>query len=117
MPSGDSIESRIYEHVFGAAHPGTVLLNTGVLSTEWTDTYLMLLKEAVQTFEGQDSLPRKIVAAVHFASWYLNIRYKAWQDFEKGKHNHQTDANLARIRTPSEYFLLSAVVRSPHFGR
>ena len=110
MPSPDSIESRIYEHVFGAAHPGVILLDTGVLSTEWTETYLELLKEAVQKCEGQDCLPREIVAAVHFASWYLNIRYDAWRTFQNGKRNDETDTNLARIRTPSECLLLSSVV-------
>lgn len=110
MPSTDSIESRIYEHVLGQGQPSAVLLNTGVLSNEWTDTYLQLLKEVVQKYEGQDSLPRNVVAAVHFASWYLNIRYDAWCKFNKGRQNEQTDHNLARLRTPSEFLLLSAVV-------
>ncbi len=97
----------MYEHVLGEGHPGMTLLNTGKLSGEWTDTYLELLKQAVQKCEGRDTLPREIVAAVHFASWYLNIRYDAWRSFEKGKRNEQTETNLARIRTPSEFLLLS----------
>ena len=109
MHAPDSIESRIYEHVLGEGHPGLTLLETGVLSTEWTDTYLQLLKESVQKCEGQDSLPREIVTAVHFASWYLNIRYNAWRSFGKPKRNEQTETNLARIRTPSECLLLSSV--------
>src|SRR5689334_13573309 len=110
MSSPDSTELRLYEHVLGEGQHSNVLLNTGVLSTEWTDTYLRLLKEAAQKFERQVSLPRDIVAAVHFASWYLNIRYDAWRAFEKGRRNEQTEHNLGRLRTPSEYLLLSAFV-------
>jgi hypothetical protein len=108
MSSPDSIESRLYEHVLGEGSPHQALLSKGVLSDEWTDIYLRLLKEAVQKFEGQDSLPRDIVAAVHFASWYLNIRYDAWKSFERGPRNEQTERNLGRLRTPSEFLLLSA---------
>jgi len=109
----------LYEHVLGKGQPSKVILNTGILSTEWTDTYLQLLKESVQKCEGQDSLPRDIVAAVHFASWYLNIRYDAWPAFEKGRRNEQTERNLGRLRTPSEYLLLSAHVeraKAQHAG-
>jgi hypothetical protein len=110
MPSPDSIESRMYEHVLGGDSPHPALLSTGVLTDEWTDAYLRLLQEAVQTFEGQDSLPRDIVAAVHFASWYLPIRYEAWKSFERGPRNQQTERNLGRLRTPSEFLLLSGHV-------
>jgi hypothetical protein len=110
MPSLDTIESRLYEHVLGEGQQHNVLLNTGVLTTEWTDTYLQLLKEAVEKCQGRDFLPRDIVAAVHFASWYLNIRYDAWRAFENGRRNEATEHNLGRLRTPSEYLLLSAHV-------
>jgi hypothetical protein len=119
MPSPDSIESRLYEHVLGDGSPHPALLSSGVLSDEWTETYLRLLKEAVQKCEGQDSLPRDIVAAVHFASWYLNIRYDAWRGFEKGRRNEQTERNLGRLRTPSEFLLLSSHVeraKAQHAG-
>ena len=110
MRSPDSIESRLYEHVLGGGSPHPALLSTGVLTDDWTDAYLKLLQEAVQKFEGQDSLPRDVVAAVHFASWYLPIRYEAWKSFERGPHNKQTERNLGRLRTPSESLLLSGHV-------
>jgi hypothetical protein len=108
MATPKSIELQLYEHVFGEREPTVALLNTGMLSDEWTDTYLRLLKETAQTFEGQPSLPREIVAAVHFASWYLNIRYDAWRGFNNGERNQKTEHNLGRLRTPSELLLLSA---------
>ncbi len=110
MNAPDSIEARLYEHVLGSGASHPILLNTGVLSDTWTDAYLQLLEEAVQKCEGQDSLPRDTVAAVHFASWYLKIRYEAWCGFEKGRRNQRTERNLGRLRIPSEFLLLSAQI-------
>ena len=105
-----SIESRLYEHVLGAGEPSSKLLNTGVLTTEWTNTYLQLLDEAVQKCAGRQCLPRDVVTAVHFASWYLNIRYDAWRHFNNGRRIELTERELARLRPPSEHLLLSAMV-------
>lgn len=110
MPSPNSIESRLYDHVLGASTPHPMLVNTSVLTDDWTEMYLLLLTEAVQKFEGQDSLPREVVAAVHFASWYLNIRYDLWRGFNNGQRNEKTERNLGRLRTPSEFLLLSGGV-------
>ena len=63
MTPPESIESKMYEHVLGQGQPSTALLNSGVLSTEWTEAYLRLLKEAVQKCKGHDCLPNEIVAA------------------------------------------------------
>ncbi len=111
MPDPKPIGLQLYEHVFGEREPTVALLNTGVLSDEWTDTYLRLLKEASQAHEGQSYLPREIVAAVHFASWYLNIRYNAWRAFHHKRIKLKTEENLARVRTPSEQLLLSGYVQ------
>ena len=119
MPSSDSIESRLYEHVLGAGSPHPTVLSTGVLTDEWTEAYLQLLKEAAQKSEGREFLHRDIVAAVHFASWYLNIRYDAWRGFHSGQRNEKTERNLGRLRTPSEFLLLSGLVereKARHVG-
>ncbi len=110
MHPTDSIESLLYEHVLGNGSPHPTLLSTGVLSDGWTDTYLQLLKEVVEGYEGRDSLPRDVVAAVHFASFYLNIRYDAWREIKGGQRNVQTERNLGRLRIPSEFLLLSGVI-------
>lgn len=107
MHASDSIESRLYEHVLGAGSPHTALLSTGVLSDEWTEMYVQLLKETARKYEGEDSLPRIVVASVHFASWYLNLRYDSWLRFENGPRNERTEHNLVRVRIPSEALLLS----------
>jgi hypothetical protein len=107
MSITDSVQSQLYQHVFGTESPHSSVLDNGVLSDEWTTTYLQLLKDVNQRFGGQDSLPRDIIAAVHFASWYLNIRYDSWKHFNVGMRNEKTEHNLARLRTPSEMLLLS----------
>jgi hypothetical protein len=107
MPDAASIETRLHEHVLSAGSPHSALLNKGILTNDWTDTYLQLLQEAGQKCGGQPCLPRKIVAAVHFALWYLNIRYDAWRGFSGGQRYEQTERNLGRLGTPSEFFLLS----------
>ena len=109
MPEADSIESRLYEHVLGSGSPQQALLNTGVLADDWTDTYLLLLHETVRLYDGQETLPREVVAAVHFASWYLNLRYDVWKG-RPGRRNEQTERNLAKIRRPSEWLLLAPVL-------
>ena len=110
MHTPDSIEARIYEHVLGSGSPHPALLDTGVLPDEWTETYLRLLKEVAQKYDGQKPLPREVVSAVHFASWYLNIRYDGWKGLHRGQRDEKTESNLGRLRAPSEFLLLSGHV-------
>ena len=104
MLNTHSIETRLHEHVLGAGQPH--LANTGILASEWTDTYLQLVKEATQASEGQSSLPRKVVAAVYFSQWYLPSKYDEWL-FNKGVRNEQTEVNLMRMQSASHGFLFS----------
>ena len=96
--------------MLGEHSPHAALLDGGTLSDGWADTYLRLLQEATQKWKGHDSLPRKIIAAVHSASSYLSLRYDAWRAFGEGRRNAQTEHNLWRLRTPSEVLLLSAML-------
>jgi hypothetical protein len=50
-----------------------------------------------------------IIEAVHFASFYLDIRYGAWVA-SSGSRNPSTDAHLSAIRLHSEKFLISPAV-------
>ena len=108
MPAPESVEARLYELVVGKGSPMPVLLNTGVLSPDWVDAYLALLKEAEREWKPQACWPRELVTAIHVASWYLHIRYEAWSGFEK-KKNDATERLLGRIRFHSESFLLSPI--------
>ena len=109
MPDNESLEARVYEHVVGKGSPMQLLLDTGVLSHEWADTYLALLREADEKWKHQPSWPPLLVAAIHVASFYLNLRYSAWTGFEK-KRNEATETLLGHIRTRSETFLLSPII-------
>ena len=106
MLTTESVEARLYEHVIGKGSPMPVLVNTGVLSPDWVDAYLALLKEAESQWKAQPCWPRELVTAVHTASWYLHLRYDSWSGF-KTKRNEATESLLGRIRFES--FLMSPI--------
>ena len=106
MSAAHSGRHPLYEHVLGAGSPSSSRLESGALTDDWTDEYLRLLREATQEFERKDYLHRDVVAAVHYASWYLRFRYDSWRAFEAGKTNERTEINLHRLRSPSELLLL-----------
>lgn len=108
MESPEALKNRLVEHVLGAGKPTNALLNTGTLPGDWVEKYLALLERVVAIWREQATWPREIVGAVHFASFYLNIRYDAWRSWTGGR-NAQTEAGLARIRGPSELFLLAGI--------
>jgi hypothetical protein len=98
------------DHVLGRESPvQQSLLEKGEFPAGWVETYLALLKEAEKTWHNQTHLPRELVAAVHFASWYLEIRYTAWCRGAK-RRNPATEGQFAGIRTPSETFLMMSVI-------
>jgi hypothetical protein len=69
----------------------------------WVDRYLSLLDVVSDFYAGSDLIPRRVAWAVHFASWYLPIRYEVWCN-SSGDTNPETVGQLARLRTPSEFF-------------
>lgn len=99
------IEERLFEHVRGGSCPVEPLLSTGVLSKEWADTYLELLKEAQQQWQRQPCWPRKLVAAVHIVATELDVRYRAWCSLGRGPRNTTTEQLLNQLRISSELFL------------
>jgi hypothetical protein len=99
----------MFEHVIGSGCPLDDLLQKGILSSEWAEVYLELLKETKQTWEHQACWPRQLVAAIHMASWILDSRYRAWSALGGGKHNPKTEELLATM-TAQSHFLLNAPV-------
>ena len=55
--------------------------------------------------------PRDLVAAIHFASWYLHLRYNVWCS-STGQRNENTERELASLRTPSEIFLMHGALEN-----
>jgi hypothetical protein len=110
MTDPKSVEIRMRDHVLSHESPvQKSLLEKGEFPPGWVETYLELLKEAALAWRNQTCLPRELVAAVHFASWYLDLRYKTWCKFSASR-NINTESQLARIRTPSETFLIMSVI-------
>jgi hypothetical protein len=89
MTDPKSVELRMRDHVLGReSGVQQSLLEKGEFPTGWVETYLALLKEAAVAWHNQTCLPRELVAAVHFASWYLDLRYKTWCKFSGGRNTN-----------------------------
>ena len=80
-----------------------MLLSDGVFPPGWVDQYLAFLKSVTDSYSGADMIPRRTAWAIHFASWYLPLRYDVWCT-SSGGTNDETVGQLARLRTPSELF-------------
>ena len=68
--------------------------------------YVALVERATHVWQNQAAWPKEVVAAIHFASFYLEIRYQAWQK-GSARDNPTTRQALGEIRRHSEAFLLS----------
>jgi len=98
------------KHINGEDSPRRTLLNTGAFSERWVETYFELLEEAKLRWRDEQLWPRELVAAVHVASLYFPLDYQTWCQ-HPGPRNEQTERDLALIRTRSETFLLTPIVR------
>ena len=86
-------------HVFGESAPSTRLLEDGVFRANWVES-------ASHVWASERLWPRELVAAIHFASFYLHARYQAWT--LGGGRREKTEAQLDRVRAVSEVFLLGS---------
>ena len=109
MTRNDDIVDELYNHCIAKNNPSSVILENGRFPVGWFDKYLKLLEEANQLWQPESCWPKKLVAAIHFTSFYLEIRYKAWCKFH-GDRNTQTEDFLAKIRVRSEFFLLNTLM-------
>jgi hypothetical protein len=98
------IVDRLGDHVFGGNGPTQSLLNDGRLPDGWANEYLDLLRIAAEQWQHRPMWPRELVAAINFASCYLNLRYDAW--CVTNDRNENTERELASLRSPSELFLM-----------
>ncbi|MHC4644508.1 MAG: hypothetical protein ACYTBJ_03330 [Planctomycetota bacterium] len=110
MARKNDIIDDLYHHCISDGNPTFHILENGKFPNGWVESYLELLEEASQLWRSEDYWPKKLVAAIHFTSFYLDFRYKAWCAFTKSR-NVQTEDALAGIRVRSEFFLLDAHVQ------
>lgn len=102
-----AVEDSLYEHVLGTGSPSEMLISQGMFPEGWVTTYLELVAKLTEHYAGQSMLPRRIVWAIHFASWYLPLRYDIWCQ-TTGHSNKDTEGQLSRLRAPSEIFIYGA---------
>ena len=111
MPADESIAQQLHNHAFGDDGPTNSLINEGVFPEGWAAKYLQLLETATKEWRDQPMWPRELVAAIHFASWHLNLRYDSWCS-SSGRHNEETECELQSLRSPSEIFLMRGSLKS-----
>lgn len=116
MARKDDIVDDLYRHCCSDGNPTRCLLEDGEFPDGWVDRYLTLLEEANQLWRSEDYWHKKLVAAIHFASFYLGYRYEAWCSFKKSS-NVETRDLLAKIRTRSEFFLQDAIAQEAKRNR
>ena len=81
-------------------------MTTGTFPVGWVESYFRLLNLARSRWSKNGDVPRSAVAAIHFASLYLPLRYSTWEKFS-GEVNAKTQDELARLRCHSETWLLA----------
>ena len=106
MESHDQLKANIFEHCLGTGNPSAELLERGTFPANWVSRYVALIESATRVWREQSDWPKEVVAAIHFASFYLEIRYQAWQH-GSGRDNSATQKALGEVRRHSELFLLS----------
>ena len=112
-----SLEEDLFAFCLGKENPSATLMQDGSFPEGWVDCYFQLLEQAKEQWGNDSAAPRKAVAAIHFASMYLHLRYGAWRNFNH-RENHATDSALAQIRTRSELWLLGPMAsRESEVGR
>jgi hypothetical protein len=101
----DTVCQQLRVHVFGESGPTACLLNEGQFPNGWIEEYSRLLQVVVVEWQDKPMWPREVVSAIHFTSWYLELRYNAWGTCT-GNRNECTERELASLRSKSELFLM-----------
>lgn len=101
----EQLKQNILEHCLGGGNPSFELLETGTFPANWVSRYVSLVEKAMKVWGDEKDWPREVAASLHFASFYLEIRYDAWRK-ASARENPTTRRSLGEIRRCSELFLL-----------
>jgi len=111
MNSDEQLKENIFEHCLGKGNPSTELLERGSFPPNWVSRYASLVEKATHVWVDRPEWPREVVASLHFASFYLEIRYEAWRR-AVAQDNAVTRRGLGQVRRCSEVFLLGSVLKN-----
>lgn len=106
----------MFDHVVGNGCPLDDLLQRGIISSKWVETYLELLAEAKQTWVNQAHWPRELVTSIHMASWVLDSRYRAWLNGDEDRRNSETEELLSVVTSKSHFFLNTPALEKGSIG-
>jgi hypothetical protein len=112
----DELKAALASHCLGPGSPASTLLETGEIDPLWVTRYQDLLRQVSALWRAAPLWPREVVTAIHFSSFYLDLRYEAWCAFD-GRRNAGTEGRLATIRITGEVFLMAGASRLTSEGQ
>ena len=106
MSPDEQLKENIFEHCLGKGNPSGELVVTGSFPANWVSRYVSLVEKATNVWSDREAWPKEVVASLHFASFYLEIRFDAWRK-GCGRDNPDTRRGLGEIRRCSDIFVES----------
>ncbi|WP_165076090.1 hypothetical protein, partial [Paludisphaera rhizosphaerae] len=104
--SREPIERRIYDHCLGTGDPSGHLIDHGSFPPGWVGKFDELLAEAKARWGSESMVPKPLVAALFFASFFPEYRYSYGMARDhRGQGNEQTERDMTHLRSVSGMFL------------
>lgn len=100
-----NLVAEVLAHCVGSNQPSSDLMDRGRFPKNWVGKYAALLERCETMLAGRDHWPRDLVAALHFASLYLPIRYESWHHCT-GSTREETERGLRTVRARTEVLLM-----------
>ncbi|WP_422929092.1 hypothetical protein [Singulisphaera sp. PoT] len=110
--SNDPIERRLYDHCLGSGDPSGHLLDAGTFPPGWVRRFDELLSEARARWGAEPSLPKTLVSALFFASFFPQYRYRRRAATRPGQGTQQAERDMAHLRSVSSLFLFAGLPRA-----
>jgi hypothetical protein len=112
----EAIESLLYDHCLGSGDPSGHLLSTGQFPPGWVRRFDELLEAAKSRWSGEPMLPRALVAALFYASFFPEYRYLCGRKLSGREADDQTEREMAHLRSVSSLFLIQGTRSHPAGG-
>src|SRR5262249_24468647 len=100
----ESVERRLYDLCVGVDCPTQHLLDHGAFPPGWVHRFDELLAEANARWGSEHLVPKPLVAALFFASFFPEYRYDTAR-IVSGRRNEHTERDIAHLRSASSKFM------------
>jgi hypothetical protein len=101
----EAAETLLYDHCLGTGDPSAYLLDHGQFPPGWVRRFDELLAAVTSQWGGEPMLPRSLAAALFYASFFPEYRYRAGRTIIGPDDDDQTERDMAHLRSVSSRFL------------